>query len=278
MHAEQPVSRRVVGGRAAVDPDAGVHERRGRSPIRWRSAQHGVALRHGPNIKRRTSTSSASASSARSVEHGGRGSLRRHARARHLARHRLQPGRRSARAFLRRLPACALERLSRAAGRAGVHPGLQPRHSRQPAAHRAAAIRRSSLTDATVISNLQTNQVARLADFYMTRPAWPARGARRVPAEPRHLRVAGRSRTAASATTTRCSSSCAGSSGTASSARSTTRSDTHSDSTGTAQNRFEPFLDNARPELNTGRSVFHVTHVINANAIFELPFGAKASG
>ena len=35
-------------------------------------------------------------------------------------------------------------------------------------------------------------------------------------------------------------------------------------SAGTAQNRFEAFMDNLRPELNTGRSVFHVTHVINA--------------
>ena len=32
-------------------------------------------------------------------------------------------------------------------------------------------------------------------------------------------------------------------------------------------------MDNFRPELNTGRSVFHVTHVISANAIYELPFG-----
>ena len=38
--------------------------------------------------------------------------------------------------------------------------------------------------------------------------------------------------------------------------------------------RFEPFLDNARPELNVGRSPFHVTHAINANVITELPFGA----
>ena len=45
------------------------------------------------------------------------------------------------------------------------------------------------------------------------------------------------------------------------------------DSAGTGQNRFEAFMDNNRPELDTGRSVFHVTHVINANAIYELPFG-----
>ncbi len=44
-------------------------------------------------------------------------------------------------------------------------------------------------------------------------------------------------------------------------------------STGTAQNRFEPYLDNARPGLERMRSEFHVTHVLNANAIWELPFG-----
>jgi hypothetical protein len=52
-----------------------------------------------------------------------------------------------------------------------------------------------------------------------------------------------------------------------------TLANTRSNSAGTTQERFEPFLDNARPELNEGRSQFHVTHVINANAIAELPFG-----
>jgi hypothetical protein len=53
-----------------------------------------------------------------------------------------------------------------------------------------------------------------------------------------------------------------------------TWSDTKTDSAGTAQNRFESFMDNNRPELGIGRSVFHNTHVVSANAIFELPFGA----
>jgi hypothetical protein len=53
-----------------------------------------------------------------------------------------------------------------------------------------------------------------------------------------------------------------------------TFANTNTNSAGTAQNRFEAFMDNLRPELNTGRSVFHVTHVVNANAIVELPFGA----
>jgi hypothetical protein len=48
---------------------------------------------------------------------------------------------------------------------------------------------------------------------------------------------------------------------------------TNTDSTGQAQNRFDAFMDNARPELGTGRSVFHQTHVINANAVYQLPFG-----
>ncbi len=46
-----------------------------------------------------------------------------------------------------------------------------------------------------------------------------------------------------------------------------------SDSTGTTQARFEPFIDNARPGIERTRSEFHITHVINANAIWELPFG-----
>lgn len=45
------------------------------------------------------------------------------------------------------------------------------------------------------------------------------------------------------------------------------------DSAGTAQNRFEAFLDNQRPDLSVARSIFHTTHVLNANAIYELPFG-----
>jgi hypothetical protein len=52
-----------------------------------------------------------------------------------------------------------------------------------------------------------------------------------------------------------------------------TRAHTKSDSDGTGQNRFEALLDNSRPGLTVGRSNFHVTHVMNANAIYELPFG-----
>jgi hypothetical protein len=52
-----------------------------------------------------------------------------------------------------------------------------------------------------------------------------------------------------------------------------TLADNRSNMFGTTRERFEPFLDNARPELNEGRSPYHATHVINANVIAELPFG-----
>jgi hypothetical protein len=53
-----------------------------------------------------------------------------------------------------------------------------------------------------------------------------------------------------------------------------TFSSTKADAIGTdSQNRIEPFLDNARPGLDDGRSIYDNRHVINANAVFELPFG-----
>lgn len=52
-----------------------------------------------------------------------------------------------------------------------------------------------------------------------------------------------------------------------------TLANTRTNSTGTSEVRFEPFLDNARPELNEGRSEYQVTHAMNANVIAELPFG-----
>jgi hypothetical protein len=52
-----------------------------------------------------------------------------------------------------------------------------------------------------------------------------------------------------------------------------TFANTKTDSDGTGQNRFEAFMDNKRPELNHGRSNFHITHVMNANVIYSLPFG-----
>jgi hypothetical protein len=52
-----------------------------------------------------------------------------------------------------------------------------------------------------------------------------------------------------------------------------TLANTRSNSSGTSELRFEPFLDNSRPQLDTGRSEYQVTHVINGNVIVELPFG-----
>ncbi len=45
------------------------------------------------------------------------------------------------------------------------------------------------------------------------------------------------------------------------------------DSSGTTSQRFEPFLDNARPQLERTRAEYHLTHVVNANFVAELPFG-----
>jgi hypothetical protein len=52
-----------------------------------------------------------------------------------------------------------------------------------------------------------------------------------------------------------------------------TFSKTRTNSLGTTQERFEPFLDNARPQLDEGRSEFHISHVMNANAVVDLPLG-----
>ena len=46
-----------------------------------------------------------------------------------------------------------------------------------------------------------------------------------------------------------------------------------SNSFGDAQTRFEPLVDNARPENEHARSPFDVTHIVNGNVVYELPFG-----
>ena len=46
-----------------------------------------------------------------------------------------------------------------------------------------------------------------------------------------------------------------------------------SNSTGTANSGFEPALDNNRPELEKRRADFDRTHILNANVVYELPFG-----
>ena len=129
------------------------------------------------------------------------------------------------------------------------------------------------LTNSTVRTAIQQGEVARLADFYVTT------GLDRRPGRAAFLANPG-IYAAQAVINGGCSDYNAlqlelrrqfrnGIAG-----RSTTRGPTReTDSAGTAQNRVEPFLDNARPELNDGRSEFHVTHVINANLILDLPFG-----
>jgi len=46
-----------------------------------------------------------------------------------------------------------------------------------------------------------------------------------------------------------------------------------SDTYGDSQTRFEPLVDNARPNLAYERSPFDINHVFNANFVYELPFG-----
>lgn len=42
---------------------------------------------------------------------------------------------------------------------------------------------------------------------------------------------------------------------------------------GTGQTLFEPYLDNARPEIEYARADFDIRHVMNFNGIYQLPFG-----
>ena len=207
--------------------------------------------------------------------HGGRGALRRHARARHLARRRLQPGDRRAGRVPRRLPARAAERVPGAGRRTGFEPAFNPAIPGSQPLTVITQFGGGSLTNATVRNYIQTGQAGALADFYLT-----SAGAA----------VAAQARAAFSATPASTPPT------TSSTARSTdyhalqlelrrrfrngifwqvnytfaknaVRLDRH------RAGRFEPFLDNARPGIERTRSEFHITHVINANAILELPFG-----
>ncbi len=131
------------------------------------------------------------------------------------------------------------------------------------------------LTNNILVTNLQTNQAGALADFYMLQPA---------------SAILARSTFYPGGNSGIYASQAIGNGGFSNyhsmqfelrrqfrnglfGQVNYTWADTKTDSAGTAQNRFEAFLDNFRPELSTGRSIFHVTHVINANAIYELPFG-----
>ena len=52
-----------------------------------------------------------------------------------------------------------------------------------------------------------------------------------------------------------------------------TFSETTTNAVGGDQFYFEPYLDNARPELNEQRADFDLTHVFNFNGVYQLPFG-----
>jgi hypothetical protein len=52
-----------------------------------------------------------------------------------------------------------------------------------------------------------------------------------------------------------------------------TFSKTTTNAVGGDQFYFEPYLDNARPELNEQRADFDVTHAFNFNGVYQLPFG-----
>ncbi len=45
------------------------------------------------------------------------------------------------------------------------------------------------------------------------------------------------------------------------------------DSSGVNQVRFDPFLDIHSPDIERGRADFDITHVVNGNTVWELPFG-----
>ena len=75
---------------------------------------------------------------------------------------------RSAREFLADFNRARQQRVPGAAGGTGVQPGVQPGRSGQPAADTCSRASARRCTNATLVSNLQTNQVAGLADFYMT--------------------------------------------------------------------------------------------------------------
>jgi carboxypeptidase family protein len=129
------------------------------------------------------------------------------------------------------------------------------------------------LTNATVRNNIQTGQAGALADFYLTTPSTATAA--------RSAFYANSGIYAADAVTND------GNTDYHALQLETRRrfknglfwqanytfSKALSNSPGTAQARFEPFIDNNRQGIERTRTEFHVTHVLNANAIWELPFG-----
>ncbi|WP_291984733.1 TonB-dependent receptor [Luteitalea sp.] len=128
-----------------------------------------------------------------------------------------------------------------------------------------------ALTNATVISNIQTGAVASLADFYVTnRIAGAAQAFLPNPniyaadvilsnarTDYHALQLEARRRMSRGVLAQ----------------VNYTYSKALASSPGTTQARFEPLLDNNRPELERTRAEFHVSHVLNSNVIWELPVG-----
>jgi hypothetical protein len=131
------------------------------------------------------------------------------------------------------------------------------------------------LTNATAVSNIQTNQVGALVDQYLLQTGAPGAAARAAFLQNPGIYAAqtilngGFSDYNALQLELRRRFS-----GGFFGQLNYTFSDTNTDSQGTAQNRFEAFMDNNRRDISTGRAIFNVTHVVQFNSIYELPFGS----
>jgi carboxypeptidase family protein/TonB-dependent receptor-like protein len=127
------------------------------------------------------------------------------------------------------------------------------------------------LTNATVLNSLQTNQVGALADFYISSRV-PGALSTFMPNPGIYAAQAIVNGSFSDYNAVQLEARRRFSNGFLGQLN-YTWAHTKTDSAGQAQNRFEAFMDSLRPELGTGRSVFQQTHVINANAVYELPFG-----
>ena len=152
----------------------------------------------------------------------------------------------------------------------------RPTTRRSPAASRSPAIPQfggGNLTNATVRNNIQTGQAGALADFYLTSTATAA--AARAAFYPNSGIYAADAVTNDGSTdyhALQLETRRRFKNGIFWQAN-YTFSKALSNTPGTAQARFEPFIDNGRQGLERTRTEFHVTHVLNANAIWELPVG-----
>ena len=127
-------------------------------------------------------------------------------------------------------------------------------------------------TNATVLNNLQTNAVGGLIDFYLQQRV-PGVAARVLPNPMTYAADLVQNGGFSDYNALQLELRRQGSGGLFAQVN-YTLSHSRTDSAGIGQNRFEAFMDNNRRELGIGRSFFHQTHVVNANAIYALPFGA----